>query len=153
MATEVKVPSLGESITEATVLEWLVEKGTYVTLDQELVVLETDKVTVPVPSPAAGTLVDMAVGVDDVVEIGALLATIDETAEAASTPKQAEAAASTEEKVVMPAARRLATETGVDTSQVDGSGRGGRNSDRDPTRKRNSRGWDGKSCWPVVWRF
>ncbi len=127
MATEVKVPSLGESITEATVLEWLVEKGTYVTLDQELVVLETDKVTVPVPSPVAGVLVDMAVGVDDVVEIGALLATVDETAEATSTPEEPAAPeASSAEAAVMPSARRLATETGIDTSTVEGTGRGGR---------------------------
>ena len=101
-------------------------KGAYVTLDQELVVLETDKVTVPVPSPVAGVLVDMAVGVDDVVEIGALLATVDETAEATSTPEEPAARASSAEAAVMPAARRLATETGVDTSTVEGTGRYGR---------------------------
>ena len=125
MATEVKVPSLGESITEATILEWLVAEGSYVSLDQELVVLETDKVTVPVPSPVAGKLVSYAVAVDDVVEIGALLATVDEKAKApAKTEESAPAAA--EEKTLMPAARRLAEETGVDTSTIEGTGRGGR---------------------------
>ena len=56
MATDVKVPPVGESITEAVVVEWLVPVGTAVKVDQELVVLETDKITVNVPSPVAGAV-------------------------------------------------------------------------------------------------
>lgn len=129
MATEVKVPSLGESITEATVLEWLVEKGAFVALDQELVVLETDKITVPVPSPVAGKLVDILAAVDDVVEIGALLGTVDETAKeeaSAEVPGKSSTRPQASSSVAMPAARRLATEAGVDTSGLEGTGRGGR---------------------------
>ena len=69
MTTEVKVPALGESITEAIVLEWLVSPGDAVSIDQDLVVLETDKVTMPVPSPVSGVLAKQLVQPDDEVEI------------------------------------------------------------------------------------
>jgi 2-oxoglutarate dehydrogenase E2 component (dihydrolipoamide succinyltransferase) len=80
MATDVKVPPVGESITEAIVVEWLVPVGTVVKVDQELVALETDKITVNVPSPVAGRLVEQVVKVDGKVEIGAVFARIDESA-------------------------------------------------------------------------
>lgn len=78
MATEVKVPALGESITEAVVLEWLVAPGDVVKVDQDLVALETDKITVNVPSPVAGVLAEQKVAPGDTVEIGAIIAMVGE---------------------------------------------------------------------------
>ncbi|HRE90340.1 MAG TPA: dihydrolipoamide succinyltransferase, partial [Myxococcota bacterium] len=77
MATDIKVPPVGESITEAIVVEWLVPVGAMVKVDQELVALETDKITVNVPSPVAGRLVEQVVKVDGKVEIGHVFARID----------------------------------------------------------------------------
>lgn len=91
MATDVKVPPVGESITEAIVVEWLVPVGAVVKVDQELVALETDKITVNVPSPFAGRLVEQVVKVDGKVEIGAVFARIDESA--AGQPSAAQPAA------------------------------------------------------------
>jgi len=90
MATEVKVPALGESITEAVVLEWLVQPGDWVALDQEIVALETDKITVNMPSPVAGKLLEQKVAPDEEVEIGAVIALIDESAEQGSDEASAE---------------------------------------------------------------
>ena len=77
MATEVLVPTLGESITEATVGEWLKQPGEAVAADEPIASLETDKVSVEVPSPVAGVMGEHAVKVGDTVEVGALLATVD----------------------------------------------------------------------------
>ena len=77
MATEVLVPTLGESITEATVGEWLKQPGDKVAADEPIASLETDKVSVEVPSPIAGVMGEHAVKVGDTVEVGALLATVD----------------------------------------------------------------------------
>ena len=77
MATEVLVPTLGESITEATVGEWLKQPGDKVAADEPIASLETDKVSVEVPSPVAGVMGEHAVKVGDTVEVGALLATVD----------------------------------------------------------------------------
>lgn len=136
MTTQVNVPPLGESITEATVLEWLVAEGDYVTLDQDLVVLETDKVTVPIPSPVAGILTQRVVAVGDEIEIGSLVAVIDEKAKAPTASAPASPAAekappgpaegSARTPAVMPAAQRLAAERKVDPQTVTGTGRGGR---------------------------
>ncbi|MEN3971982.1 2-oxoglutarate dehydrogenase complex dihydrolipoyllysine-residue succinyltransferase [Sphingomicrobium sp. XHP0235] len=78
MATEVKVPTLGESITEATVGEWLKQVGDPVEQDEPIASLETDKVSVDVPSPVAGVLESQEVGEGDTVEVGALIAKIGE---------------------------------------------------------------------------
>lgn len=151
MATDVKVPPVGESITEAVVVEWLVPVGTVVKVDQELVALETDKITVNVPSPVAGLLVEHVAKVNDKVEIGAIIARIDESASAAApapaspsvpaapapvaaapvTPAVAPVAAaapapSAHEVALMPAVRRLLEENGLTPSQIRGTGPGGR---------------------------
>ncbi len=84
MSHDVKVPDLGESITEAIVAEWLVAEGDFVALDQDLVTLETDKVTVNVPAPAAGRLEKQLVAADGEIAVGAVIATIDETAQPAA---------------------------------------------------------------------
>ncbi len=83
MTTEVRVPTLGESVTEATVATWFKEPGDVVAVDEMLCELETDKVTVEVPSPAAGTLGEIVAGEGDTVGVDALLATITEGASAA----------------------------------------------------------------------
>src|SRR3546814_9065912 len=78
MAIEVKVPVLGESITEATVGQWLKKPGEAVAADEPIVRLETDKVVVDVPSQVAGVMGDLVVTEGDTVEVGALLAYIEE---------------------------------------------------------------------------
>jgi 2-oxoglutarate dehydrogenase E2 component (dihydrolipoamide succinyltransferase) len=78
MATEVKVPTLGESVTEATIGEWLKQPGDPVKVDEPIASLETDKVAVEVPSPVAGVLGEQKVKVGDTVEVGAVIATIED---------------------------------------------------------------------------
>src|SRR3954468_20761711 len=92
MATEVKVPVLGESITEATLGEWLKNPGDPVKLDEPIASLETDKVSVEVPSPVAGVMGDQLVKIGDTVAVGAVIATIGEGSGAAAAPASAPAA-------------------------------------------------------------
>ncbi len=87
MSIEVRVPTLGESVTEATVATWFKKPGDAVSVDEMLCELETDKVTVEVPSPAAGTLGEIVAGEGDTVGVDALLATIAEGAAAGEAPK------------------------------------------------------------------
>ncbi|MFN3233183.1 MAG: 2-oxoglutarate dehydrogenase complex dihydrolipoyllysine-residue succinyltransferase [Alphaproteobacteria bacterium] len=153
MSTEIIVPELGESVTEATVGQWFKKPGEAVAQDEPLVELETDKVAVEVNAPAAGTLSEIVVAEGETVEVGALLAHFGEgdggsdpepaksepkkeaakkEAPAAKTSEPAPeeeppAPTKTEEPVgLAPAAARLAEERGVDVSQVTGTGRGGR---------------------------
>jgi 2-oxoglutarate dehydrogenase E2 component (dihydrolipoamide succinyltransferase) len=147
---EIRVPTLGESVTEATIGKWFKKAGDVVAVDEPLVELETDKVTIEVPAPAAGVLTDVAVKDGDTVAVGALLGAIKEGAGAAATktpakaaaaapqaappppPKPAPAAAPAPAKAVSadmplaPSVRRIAAETGVDPSAVPGTGKDGR---------------------------
>ncbi len=82
MSIEVRVPTLGESVTEATVATWFKKPGDTVAVDEMLCELETDKVTVEVPSPAAGTLGDIVAAEGETVGVNALLATLNEGAPA-----------------------------------------------------------------------
>src|SRR3954469_10988323 len=86
--TEIRVPTLGESVTEATIGKWFKKPGDAVAVDEPLVELETDKVTIEVPSPAAGVLEQVAAKDGDTVAVGALLGQIKEGAGAASTPSK-----------------------------------------------------------------
>lgn len=95
MATEVTVPTLGESITEGTLAEWLKQPGEAVLLDEAIATLETDKVSVEVPAPVAGVLTEQLVKAGDTVAVGAKIAVIDPSASAGATPAQAAAAATT----------------------------------------------------------
>ena len=98
MATDVEVPALGESITEGTLAQWLKKPGEAVAADEPIASLETDKVSVEVPSPVAGVLTEQLVGEGDTVAVGAIIARIDQQAAAARTapsPSQAAAAANT----------------------------------------------------------
>ena len=84
MATEVTLPALGESVTEGTVTRWLKQVGDTVSVDEPLLEVSTDKVDTEIPSPVAGTLVEIKVDEDDTVEVGAVLALIGEESEASS---------------------------------------------------------------------
>ncbi|WP_118133314.1 2-oxoglutarate dehydrogenase complex dihydrolipoyllysine-residue succinyltransferase [Oceanicella sp. SM1341] len=86
MSTEVRVPTLGESVTEATVATWFKKPGDAVAVDEMLCELETDKVTVEVPSPVAGTLGEIVAAEGETVGVDALLATVSEGGEAAAAP-------------------------------------------------------------------
>src|SRR5215216_4390594 len=86
--TEIRVPTLGESVTEATIGKWFKQPGDAVAVDEPLVELETDKVTIEVPAPAAGTLSEIAAGNGETVAVGALLGQIKE---GAGAPKAAPA--------------------------------------------------------------
>lgn len=138
MATEVTVPTLGESVTEASVGEWLKQPGDAVAADEPIVSLETDKVAVDVPSPVAGVIGEHKVAVGDTVEVGAVIATIEEGAGApakkpeAKEEKPAPAAAKDDtsggsDTVTMsPAVRRAVLEHGVDPTTIKGTGKDGR---------------------------
>src|SRR3569833_233027 len=86
MATDVEVPALGESITEGTLAEWLKKPGEAVAADEPIASLETDKVSVEVPSPVAGVLMEQLVQAGDTVAVGALIARIDQNASAGAAP-------------------------------------------------------------------
>ncbi|HEY6861767.1 MAG TPA: 2-oxoglutarate dehydrogenase complex dihydrolipoyllysine-residue succinyltransferase [Pseudolabrys sp.] len=131
---DIRVPTLGESVTEATIGKWFKQPGDAVAVDEPLVELETDKVTLEVPAPAAGVLSDVAVKSGDTVAVGALLGQIKEGASAApkataptpkpaETPKPAPAApARSTEMPMPPSVRKMAAESGMDVSKVAGTG-------------------------------
>ena len=141
--TEIRVPTLGESVTEATIGRWFKRAGDPVAVDEPLVELETDKVTIEVPAPSAGVLSEIVAKDGDTVAVGALLGQIKDGA-GASAAKAAPAAkpaapqptsappppAPTRtlppETPFAPSVRKLATESGIDVSAVPGSGKDGR---------------------------
>ncbi len=143
---EIRVPTLGESVTEATIGKWFKKPGDPVAVDEPLVELETDKVTIEVPAPAAGTLGDIAVKDGETVAVGALLGSITEGAGGAAKPAAAKPAAEAKPEAkpapqpapaappkvaaadapLAPSVRKMATETGMDPAKVDGSGKDGR---------------------------
>ncbi len=137
MAVELKVPPLGESITEAVVGKWNKKKGDAVSADEALVVLETDKVTIDVPAPAAGSIATVAFKEGDKVRVGDVLGTI-EAGAGASAPKaaapasapapvaEAPAAASGGGTRITPTAKNIAEDNKLDVGQLKGSGTGGR---------------------------
>jgi 2-oxoglutarate dehydrogenase E2 component (dihydrolipoamide succinyltransferase) len=149
---EIRVPALGESVTEATIGKWFKKPGEAVAVDEPLVELETDKVTIEVPAPAAGVLADIAAKDGDTVAVGAVLGQIKEGAGATggaavkaapaaapsapppsppqsapvAAPKPAPATAKPPEAPLAPSVHRLAAESGVDAASVAGSGKDGR---------------------------
>ena len=154
MATHIQVPALGESITEGTRAQWLKKPGEAVAADEPIASLETDKVSVEVPSPIAGVLTEQLVKEGETVAVGAPIARIDEggTAAAAATPAQAAATASTNQAgagetpalrgdatapvaeaehddhitTLSPAVRRAVLEYHVDPTKIRGTGKDGR---------------------------
>ena len=120
MTTEVRVPTLGESVTEATVATWFKKPGDAVAVDEMLCELETDKVTVEVPSPVAGTMGDIVAGEGETVGVDALLATIVAAGEATSSaakpvPAAAAAPSSDSVDVMVPTLGESVTEATVST--------------------------------------
>ena len=136
MTAEIKVPTLGESVTEATVAKWFKNVGDAVKADEPLVELETDKVTVEVPAPAAGVLAEIAAPAGATVEVGALLGVVGAGTGAVAAPAPAAAPAPVAAPAAAPApaaaapafpsAAKMASEAGIDTSAISGSGKGGR---------------------------
>jgi 2-oxoglutarate dehydrogenase E2 component (dihydrolipoamide succinyltransferase) len=136
MSTEVKVPTLGESITEATLGQWLKKPGEAVAADEPIASLETDKVAVEVPAPSAGVMGQYLVQEGDTVNVGAVIGSIEagSGAPAAAAPAPAavpapvaEAApAASADLTLSPAVRRLVLELGIDPTKVKGSGKDGR---------------------------
>jgi 2-oxoglutarate dehydrogenase E2 component (dihydrolipoamide succinyltransferase) len=137
MSSEIRVPTLGESVTEATIGRWLKKVGDAVSADEPLVELETDKVSVEVPSPAAGVLSEIAAKEGATVGLNALLGLVAEGAGGAksapakngkSEPAKAQAAKSAPAAAapLSPAPRRVLAEAGVDPASVAGSGKDGR---------------------------
>ena len=143
MSTEVKVPVLGESITEATLGQWLKKPGEAVAIDEPIASLETDKVAIEVPSPVAGIMGAYAVEEGATVNVGAVIGSID-TGNSASAPAPAPVAAAIAPAItttaapmpvtqvenndlpLSPSVRRLVLELGIDPSKIKGSGKDGR---------------------------
>ena len=141
--TEIRVPTLGESVTEATIGRWFKKAGDAVAVDEPLVELETDKVTIEVPAPSAGTLSEIIAADGTTVAVGALLGQITDgagaakpaaapakpaaaPAAAAAAPAPAPAKAAPADAPLAPSVRKLSAETGIDASTVPGSGKDGR---------------------------
>src|SRR5215510_2178699 len=143
--TEIRVPTLGESVTEATIGRWFKKAGEAVAVDEPLVELETDKVTIEVPAPSAGVLGEIIAKDGETVAVGALLGQINDgaagAAKAAAAPAAAKPAAPPpaaapapapaakappSDAPLAPSVRKLSAETGVDASTVPGSGKDGR---------------------------
>lgn len=134
MTKEIRVPVLGESITEATIAQWYKKPGDAIAADEPLCELETDKVTIEVPAPSAGVMGDILVADGETVEVGALLGSI-EAGEAASapvaspqetTPETNPTSSETENDVLAPSVRKLINEHGLDPSRISGTGKDGR---------------------------
>jgi 2-oxoglutarate dehydrogenase E2 component (dihydrolipoamide succinyltransferase) len=136
MTTKIVVPALGESVTEATIAKWFKSVGETVAVDEPLVELETDKVTVEVNAPAAGTLSEIAAEEGSEVEVGGLLGTITDGAASAPSPAQTVAkksepaqppsAAPEAEMPLSPAVRKLVDENELDPASIAASGKDGR---------------------------
>ncbi len=124
MIIEVKVPQLPESVSEATLLDWKKQVGEAVARDENLIDIETDKVVLEIPAPQAGVLVSILRQQGDSVKSNELIATIDTTATA--SVQQKPSAAESRAAEAMPAAAKLAAESGVNLADVQGSGRDGR---------------------------
>lgn len=140
--TDIRVPTLGESVTEATIGRWFKKAGDAVAVDEPLVELETDKVTIEVPAPSAGVLGEIAAKDGETVAVGALLGQINDGAVAArpaAAPARAAAPAAAaapapaaapkaapSDAPLAPSVRKLSTESGIDAATVPGSGKDGR---------------------------
>ncbi len=144
--TEIRVPTLGESVTEATIGRWFKKAGDAVAVDEPLVELETDKVTIEVPAPSAGTLGEIVAKDGETVAVGALLGQIKDGASGAAKPAQAPARAAAPaapppavaapaaaaaktppaDAPLAPSVRKISAESGIDAATVPGSGKDGR---------------------------
>ena len=136
MPTEIRVPALGESVSEATIAKWLKKLGEPVAADEPLVELETDKVSVEVPAPSAGVLSEISAKEGETVGVNALLGVIGAGAAKANSgeakaveakePSNGATRAAASAASLSPAPRRAAAELGVDPTALAGSGKAGR---------------------------
>ncbi|MFT3674029.1 2-oxoglutarate dehydrogenase complex dihydrolipoyllysine-residue succinyltransferase [Aestuariivirga sp.] len=137
MSTDIKVPTLGESVVEATIAKWLKKEGDAVKADEPLVELETDKVAVEVPAPVSGKLEKILAEAGSTVAVGALLGSIAEGAAGAASASPAKPAApaptlalppaaKAADQPLSPAVRKAVTEANVNPADVAGTGRDGR---------------------------
>ena len=139
MSSEVKVPTLGESVSEASIGQWLKQPGEAVALDEPIVSLETDKVSIEVGATVAGVLGAQLAKVGDTVNVGAVIALIEAGGVATATPSAAPVAAaappiaapaalpqSADAAVLSPAVRRAILEYGIDPATITGTGKDGR---------------------------
>jgi len=132
MTIEIRVPTLGESVTEATIAQWFKKAGDAVAVDEPLVELETDKVTIEVPAPAAGVLAEILVKDGETVEVGALLGAIGEGSGVAPPPATApetapeKTAPPSSAPALSPAVNKLVAENNIDPASVAGTGKDGR---------------------------
>jgi 2-oxoglutarate dehydrogenase E2 component (dihydrolipoamide succinyltransferase) len=139
MLVQVKVPALSESVAEATLLSWHKKQGDYVERDENLIDIETDKVVLELPAPYSGVLKKIVKGDGGTVVANEVIAEIDTEAQghvAVAAPAAAKALKKTSAKsassgqaenvLVMPAARKIAADKGIDVGRVQGTGRGGR---------------------------
>ncbi len=123
---EIRVPEMGESITEATISSWLKQEGEAVAADQALAELETDKTTVEVYAPQAGVLTKIVKIKGETVSVREVLALLDPNQGQVVSPDRPQVEASTPSPGVMPSARKLLEEQGLASDAVTGTGRGGR---------------------------
>ena len=134
MSVQVEIPSMGESVSEVILLEWLKGDGERVEQDEPLCVLETDKANVELPSPASGALKHLQ-PTDTTLAIGAVVAEIEESAASApaskSEPAAPEPAPPEPESVLSPAVRRLVEEHELDSAAIEGTGKDGRLTKKD----------------------
>jgi pyruvate/2-oxoglutarate dehydrogenase complex dihydrolipoamide acyltransferase (E2) component len=135
MAYELKLPDLGEGLTEGEVARWLVSEGQEVAEDDPLVEIQTDKTTVEIPSPAAGTVSRILVDEGKVVPVGTVLVVIGGEPDGDQPRAEQPAPASPETKVrATPLVRRVANELGVDLAGIEGTGPQGRITEEDVRR-------------------
>ena len=151
---DIKVPELGESITEATVASWLKKEGESVEIDEPIVELETDKITMEVGAPTAGVISSIKVKEGQTVAVGEVLGSVDADGKALEKPSKEEAEKEPEaeqeepeedtkaaepkaaekseskpsegDKIMSPAARKIAAEKNIDPSKMQGTGKDGR---------------------------
>ena len=136
MIIEIKVPALSESVAEATLLSWHKKIGDSINRDENLIDIETDKVVLELPSPDDGVLVEVIKNDGDTVTAGEVIAKIDTEAKIKSNPKNANSNGqssdtqisnpSEPEKILMPAAAKIAREKNIDVNKIEGSGKDGR---------------------------
>ncbi len=133
MNKEIRVPTLGESVTEATIAKWFKNIGDAIKVDEPMVELETDKVTVEVPAPASGKLLSIDAATGLTVKVGALLGSIEEGAAGAASKPAAAAPASAKpasakpaEAPLSPAVRKIVTENKLEPAGIPATGRDGR---------------------------
>ena len=131
MAVDVEIPGMGESVSEVILIEWLKGDGEYVERDEALCVLETDKANVDLPSPASGVLAHLQ-ELEATLEVGAVIARIEEGAAPALEAPAAEASVSADAPpAISPAVRKLVAEHELDPDVIEGTGKGGRLTKKD----------------------